>query len=498
MIALREASPDAQRSSLGKGAWVWLSGQLCTGAGCATIWEGGAVYKVIIIGAGFAGLSAAKKLKQQGEENFLLLEARDRVGGRTKPGQIAGLDIDLGGMWLGPTQHRLKDYAREYQARTYATPMEGKACFRIKGKSAYGEGETADGVFNLFEGGDFLLTQRKLKKLGQPLDCQAPWAHPNAAALDAMTVEQWLQANVRTERIRIIYRLICFSLFCAEASQLSMLFFLHYVKSGDGFGVILSAMGEGAQRFLFQGGVHQIARKMGEELHHQLKLSTPVTGLTWSQAGATVETESEPYQAEKVILAIPPTLLPKIQFTPALPTQKTAFHQRLSMGSAIKYWIAYERPFWRDQGLNGMIFVDDHPCAPCFDVSPPDQGKGILAGFFDGNNALDYADLTETERRDLLIEMLVEHFGEAARTPLDYIDNDWTAETWSGGCYGAYAPPGVYARYGHVLREVIGPLHWAGTETSPRWTGYIDGAIASGERAADEVLGALSRLTTDL
>jgi len=447
------------------------------------------MHDVIIIGAGFAGLSAAKSLKENGVENFLVLEARDRVGGRTKPGTIAGLDIDLGGMWLGPTQTSLASWAEQMQVQTYSTPMKGKGCFRIKGKDHHGEGEDIDGLFNLLEGVDYLNSRRKLSKLSDRLDCEAPWDHPQAAELDAMTVEQWLQANVRTERTRIAYRLICFSLFCAEASQMSMLFFIHYVKSGDGLEVILSAMGDGAQRYLFHGSVHQIARKVGEELGDKLRLSQAVHAIEWSDDKAVITTADNRYEARKVIISVPATLIPKIDFSPALPMAKAAFHNRLSMGSAIKYWIAYDRPFWRDKGLNGMVFVDDHPCAPCFDVSPPGQPKGIIAGFFDGNNALDYSDRGQDARRDLLIEMLAEHLGEEARSPIEYVDNDWTGEEWSGGCYGAYAPPGIYARYGEWLRKPIGPLHWAGTETSAQWTGYIDGAIRSGERAAGEVLG---------
>lgn len=448
------------------------------------------MYHTIIIGAGFAGLAAAKALRERGQQNFLVLEARDRVGGRTKPGQIAGLDIDLGGMWLGPTQTRLQAWSNEFQVRTYSTPMDGKGCYRINGKDFKGDGEDLAGLFNLAEGLDYLNVRRKLDRLMVPLDCEAHWRHPKAEALDAMTVEQWLLKEVRTERIRILFRLMCFSLFCAESSQMSMLFLLHYVKSGDGFDVILSALGDGAQRYLFEGGVHQIAKKVGEELGSKLHLEEPVQAVQWNDDGAAVRTVAGEYKTRHVVLAVPATLLGKIAFTPPLPQKKATFHKRMSMGSAIKYWIAYERPFWRDAGLNGMIFVDDHPCAPCFDVTPPGQEKGVIAGFFDGNNALNYSDRSMSERRELLIEMLAEHFGDQARTPIDYVDNDWTAEEWSGGCYGAYAPPGLYASYGHVLREPIGSLHWAGTETSPRWTGYIDGAIRSGERAAIEVLAA--------
>lgn len=448
--------------------------------------------EAIIIGAGFAGLSAAHALRAKGIKDFVVLEARDRVGGRTKPGAIAGLPVDFGGMWLGPTQSRLKAMSERYQVRTYATPLDGKAIYRLRGQEFHGERENINGLFGVGDALADLLSRRQIKKLMEPLDCAAPWNHPEADDLDTLTVEHWMSRHMRSERLRAMYRLICFSLFCAEASQISMLFFLHYLKAGDGLDVLISSDEGGAQNLLFHGGVHQIARKMGEELGTQLKLSAPATAIRWREDGVTVETPAGAFTARRAILSIPPTLLSRIAFEPALPQPKTALHARLAMGSAIKFWVAYDTPFWRETGFNGTVVRDDCPASPAFDVSPPGQPLGVIAGFFDGDHALRHGDVSQTARREIVLSMLAEHFGEAARAPLDYADTDWTAETWSAGCYGAFAPPGVYAHYGEWLAKPIGPLHWAGTETASRWTGYIDGAISSGERAAAEVAEALA------
>jgi monoamine oxidase len=446
----------------------------------------------IIIGAGFAGLTAARKLLDQGRNQFIVLEARDRVGGRTKHGQIAGIDIDLGGMWMGPTQHQLKALADRYHAQTYPTFLDGKAVYRIAGKEHLGDRENFEGLLNLWDGIVYFRGNRKLNKLLQPLDVKAPWDHPLARQLDGQTVEHWVHANFPSTRLRSVFRLLCLSLFCAEASQVSMLFFLHYVKSGDGLDVLISSDRGGAQNHLFVGGVHQIARKMAAELEHHLQLQEPVVNVSWSSDEVSVTTTNGSYQARTAIVAVPATLLSRITFTPNLPQPKQRLHQRLSMGSAIKYWVAYEKPFWREQGLNGGIYRDDVACSPCFDVTPPDQSIGLIAGFFDANHAINHGDIGMEKRREIVIEMLSEHFGIEARTPVDYVDNDWSAEEWSNGCYGAFAAPGVYADYGRWLRKPIGPLHWAGTETSPFWTGYIDGAIQSGQRAAESVIEHLS------
>lgn len=451
------------------------------------------MYDAIIIGAGFAGLSAARRLDELGCSNTLVLEARDRVGGRTKHGTVGGLDIDLGGMWLGPTQTRLAALAEQYQVRTYPTFLDGKAVIRLQGKEYHGEREDIDGVFGWRDGISFLSSRRKLRKLIADIDCAAPWDHPKALELDAQTVEQWLADNVKSERLKQLYRLLCFSLFCAEATQISMLFFLHYIQSGGGLDIMISADEGGAQNFLFHGGVHQIARKMAEELGERLHLEEPVTGIDWRDGAATVRSEKGQYEARRVIVCVLPTLVSKLNFSPALPQPKSALHAKLAMGSAIKYWVVYDRPFWREQGFNGTVVRDDVPCSPCFDVSPTGQEKGVLAGFFDGDHALNHGDVGHEDRKQLVLGMLADHFGEAATTPIEYADEDWTAETWSGGCYGAYAAPGIYARYGAWLRRPIGPLLWAGTETSPEWTGYIDGAIRSGERAAEDVLSDASQ-----
>lgn len=452
------------------------------------------MYDTIVIGAGFAGLSAAKSLCAKGHDNILVLEAADRVGGRTKLGTVAGMDIDLGGMWLGPSQLRLKALAEEFQVQTYKTHISGNGIFRVQGRTREIEGDAFEKTYSILEKLDFANAARKLSKLEAELDCNAPWKHPCAKKLDGSTVEQWAQENVRSASIRQTFRLICLSLFCAEASQVSMLFFVHYVKSGEGLDVLLSQSEGGAQNILFRGGVHQIARKIAEELGDILRLSEPVSRVDWSNHEVVVQTKGGEYRAKSLILAVPGPLLPKIDFDPPLPMNKQILHQRSHMGSVIKYWIGYERPFWRESGFNGLIMVDDHPCSPCMDATPPDNQNGVLAGFFDANHALDFSDVSPEGRRQAVIEMLVEHYGSDARNPLAYTDNDWTTEQWSGGCFGAYMPPGIFAKFGPALRNPVGPLHWAGTETSPEWTGYIEGAIRSGERAAQEVLEADQRV----
>jgi len=446
------------------------------------------VLDTVIIGAGFAGLSAARTLMNEGRGNFVVLEARDRVGGRTKAGKIGDISVDLGGMWMAPTQTRLKSLAAHYNVQAYPTYLDGNAIFRIGTRERQGPREDPSRLLGIAGGLAYLFAKWKLERPMARLDTNQPWAHPQAKELDATTVETWIARNVYHPLARAAFRTICNSLLCAEPSQVSLLFFLHYVKSGGGLDVLISADAGGAQNLMFHGGVHQISRFMADEIGDRLHLNAPVTVIEWHDRGVTVHSEVGTFSARSAIIAISPTLMHRITFLPTLPQPKVAVHEHLFMGSSIKFWVLYKTPFWREMGLNGTILRDDTAITPVMDVSPPDQKKGLLVGFFDANRAINNADLSVEGRRAIVLEMLVEHFGPDASEPLDYVDHDWTDEVWSGGCYGAYAPPGVFTPYGQTLRATIGPLHWAGTETSPQWTGYIEGAIQSGERAAREIL----------
>ena len=444
--------------------------------------------RTIIIGAGFAGLTAARTLLASGDDDFIILEARDRVGGRTKPGRLRDLTIDLGGMWMAPTQNQLKFLAASYKVRTYPTHLAGDAIFRIDGKECRSKREKLDNLLGVRGGIAYLIARRKLHRLMKPLDCEQPWKHPEAARLDAMTVEQWIDANVRHRLLRAAFRTVCSTVLCAETSQVSLLFFLHYLKSGGGLDTLISSDTGGAQNLMFHGGIHQLSVLIAAELGDKVRLNSPVDHVLWSENEVAVQSTGKTWIAQNLIMAIPPTLLSRIAFTPALPQRKRALHDRLTMGSSIKFWVMYTTPFWREMGLNGSILRDDTPATPIMDVSPPGQSAGVLVGFFDGDHALHYADLPSSAREAAVIATIAEHFGPRALTPIVYLDHVWSAEEWSGGCYGAFAPPGVLSRFGPFLRTSFGPLHWAGTETSSVWTGYIEGAIRSGQRAAREVI----------
>jgi monoamine oxidase len=289
-----------------------------------------------------------------------------------------------------------------------------------------------------------------------------------------------------------LFDLFVRSLLCCEPAQVSMLFFLFYIKGGGGLELMIKGGEGGAQNLLFHGGVHQIAARLARELGDRVRLSSPATAIEWDADGVTATTPAGAITARRAIVATPPGLTNAICFTPDLPHDKRGLLQRQNMGSCIKIWIAYDRPFWRDQGFNGMLADHGAPFTPIFDATPPGADVGFLAGFYDGDAAALETGTPDTRRRAVL-QTLAQNFGDAALAPIAYAERDWRNERWSQGCYGAYMGPGTLTRYGAALRTALGPIHWAGTETAREWSGYIEGAIEAGERASAEVLASMAK-----
>ncbi|MGB9013327.1 MAG: FAD-dependent oxidoreductase, partial [Aeromicrobium sp.] len=222
----------------------------------------------------------------------------------------------------------------------------------------------------------------------------------------------------------------------------------------------------------------------------RVRRDEPVTAIDHGTDGVLVTTTAGQHRADHVVVAIPPTLAGRITYYPPLPPSRDALTQRMPHGSVIKCHAVYDRPFWREEGLSGEATGDTFPVKVIFDATPPGTGQpGILLAFIEGADGLALGAVGAADRQAAVTEVLTHYFGDAARQPLAFIERDWTAEEWTRGCYGAHLPPGAWTQVGHALREPIGPIHWAGTETAVRWCGYIDGAISSGERVAREISG---------
>ena len=370
---------------------------------------------VIVVGAGFAGLAAAKALRAAGVEP-VVLEARDRVGGRTCPGTIAGLTIDLGGMWVGPTQTALDALAREYGVKTYPQYITGKSAIELDGKWRSSEGEDFLALLSLPAKLDVAQLVHRLTALSDSIDPERPWVHPKAAAFDAMTLQTWLDEHTHTDGAMSFMVSLIRSVFCAEPADLSFLFCLFYLRSGGNLEE-LTTFRNGAQQRLFVGGVHQLSQRMADQLAERVLLNSPVTDIAQEADGVTVTCPAATFRAKALIVAIAPALAGRINYSPLLPARRDALTQRMPMGSVIKVWIAYSTPFWRARGLSGLFSSDVAAFGPAFDVTPPGTQAGILAGFFDAKNSVEWSARSSEQRRAEVIRCLTGAFGAASPNP---------------------------------------------------------------------------------
>ena len=441
----------------------------------------------VVVGAGFAGLTAARVLAAAGWEP-LVLEARDRVGGRVVNEPIGdGKVVELGGQWIGPTQHRLAALAREVGVETFPTHAVGASLFEHGRKvSRYNGTIPKANPVVLADVGQALA---RLNRMAAKVPVEAPWRAPKAAGWDSMTFATWLARNVRTRLGREMVAMAIEGVWAADPADPSLLHVLFYIASAGSLETLLEAAG-GAQDARFVGGSQLVALRMAEELGDRIVLGTPVRSITRAGDGVIVSAGSLSVKAHRVIVAIPPTLAGRIVYAPALPADRDGLTQRFAQGSVVKCMAIYDEPFWRADGLSGQAASVTGPAKVIFDNSPPDGSPGVLLAFFEGREARRAASLSIDERQALVTGVLARLFGPRAARPERYVDKAWANDEWSRGCYGGYLPPGGWTDFGHTLRAPIGPIHWAGAETASVWNGYIDGAVSSGERAAGEVLGA--------
>jgi len=444
-----------------------------------------AKFDVIIVGAGVAGLKAALELKKAGKR-ILVLEARDRVGGRSMPGEICGQTIDLGGQWVGPQQSLLLEQAKDLGVETYPQFIRGASLLSMDGKlRKYRSKVPSLPLLSLMELG--LLDRRWKKEINSLPATAEPWLAAKAKQWDANTLESWICQNVHTHSAREFARTVSRVLLCAETQQVSYLYFLEYLRQGNGLDALTAVKG-GAQQEKIIGGAWQIPERMAEQIADDLVLNSPARAVEQSSQDVTVITETTRYQARHLIMAVPPVLASRVHYSQPLPHKRAALLQRMPMGSVIKIHVAYKSPFWRKRGLNGSVASNDRIFNVVFDQSQSDDGMGILVGFIDGDNAINMSGKDESTRRQQVVSDLVHYFGPEASNPAAYVEQDWNREEWSQGCYVAHTAPGTITSFGDTIREPCGRIHWAGTETATRWTGYLDGALQSGIRAGKEVL----------
>ncbi|MGI9163492.1 MAG: flavin monoamine oxidase family protein [Mycobacterium sp.] len=440
-------------------------------------------HDVIVIGAGLAGLTAARELTGMGFD-VVVLEGRDRVGGRTAPATLAGVPVDRGASFVGPTQDAVLKLAADLGCDTAPTYNSGANLIRWRGRVRRYQGTIPKlGLIGLLDIG---RVQWQFERIARTISITEPWTSEKAAKWDALSLGGWLRSVKASAGSLDLMAIMSRVTWGAEPDQVSMLHALRYVKTSGGLDRMLDTAG-GAQQDHFTGGSHQISARIAAELGGRIRLGAIVSRIEWSEDAVAVNSSAGVLEARRAILAIAPAQRLDIDFTPAPPIEYQQLAQRWPLGALTKSYAAYPTPFWRAKGLSGQSLSDQGPVFITFDVSPED-GRGFLLGFTDSRG---FDALPEDQRRQKVLDCFVALFGEEAANPIDYLDQRWGAEAFAPGGPTAAVPPGSWTQFGRLLREPVGPLHWAGTETADEWTGFMDGAVRSGQRAAAEVVASL-------
>ncbi|QBJ98020.1 FAD-dependent oxidoreductase [Rhodococcus sp. ABRD24] len=441
-----------------------------------------------VVGAGFAGLSAALRLKQSGR-SVALLEARDRLGGRTfTETRDDGVWIDRGGAWVGPGQDRIYALMDEFGIPTYQQYTDGDAMMVVDGKQYRYRGTipmtmSTWAVANL--GAVFL----ELGELCKTIPLDAPWEAKRAAEWDRISLAKWLDDNVVSRPARELLEMAIAGCYTSAASEVSFLFVLYQMASGGGPGFVLGVEGA-AQDARPVGGMGAIYRAMAAELGRSIHLSQPVRSIEQDDDGVTLRTAQLKVRARRAVVAVPIAIASQIHYEPMLPVDRSLLHQRMPSGSILKIAALYDEPFWRADGLSGQSAAPGSPAMVTIDAGTDVPAPGVMCIIVEGPPARALASMADGDRRAAVVGALAERFGKRAAAPIDYVEQNWTTEEYSGGGMLSHAPTGVLTEFGSALREPCGRIHWAGTETSSVMCGWIDGAVRSGERAAREVVAA--------
>ena len=450
---------------------------------------------VVVVGAGISGLVAARRIADAGR-SVLVVEARDRVGGRVLGHTLGTGDVvEAGGAFIGPTQSRIAALARELGVRTFRQHTEGNSVYvsSTTGRQEYQGTVPPDPT--ILPDAAHLLT--RIDAMAAEIAVDAPWAHPKAAEWDAMTLAEWIHRNAANGAgVENLVRSWTQPGFGADPAELSLLFALWYVAcSGDErhtgtFSRNADTAG-GAQERRFVGGSQLVPIRLAGRLGGQVALEAPVRTIRQDDRRAAVETDRGVVRARRVVVAAPPPLALDIDWHPRLPHPRTQLLRRMGMGELMKCDAVYETPFWRADGLNGFGLNDSGAVRVSFDNCPADGSPGVLLAFVGGSTWREHGLTTLARRRRAVLEGFAAMFGEQALRPVEYTEHDWTREQWTRGGPVAVMGPGTLSTLGPAIRRPFGRVHWAGTETSTYWTGYMDGAVRAGERAATEVLGLL-------
>lgn len=434
----------------------------------------------VVVGAGLAGLVAATELEAQGLR-VVVVEAQDRVGGRTLSHHTLGQTFDAGGSYVGDRHHAVRALAGQLGIALRRTDSPGAPLLDLRGSLHRGDDPVP--ALNALAVGD---TLDLLDELAQQVDPQRPGAHPDARRLDQLPVRDWAEREFAHPDARLLVDLLVREMLAVDPEDVSMLHFLFYVRSGGGVHY-LTAFAGGAQQERLAGGAHRLAAGLATRL-----ATPPVLGAAVTRIRAVRGRQAEvigpglSVRCDHAVLALPSGQAGRIDIEGGRPHDVPP-----PRGAAVKIHLVYERPFWHAAGLSGWVTADRGPLRFLVDDSAGRGGLGTLVGFVTGREARDYGSRPGPERRAAVLSRLGEWLGPEATHPLAFLEEDWQTQRFVEGCYAAVPAYGRWASGPPPEAEdsAEAPVHRCGTEWSGAYYGHLEGAVRSGLLAARRVLG---------
>jgi monoamine oxidase len=434
--------------------------------------------KIAIVGAGIAGLTAAVDLVEGGAD-VVVLEARERVGGRMYGIEVApGNWADAGAAYLGDRHTAVLETMALLGLRTTPTTVAGASRFAFGADAVSSSGRfpplSAVALGELFE---------LLDGVTKAVELDAPWLTPDAAYLDTLTAAAWADENLTHPDARTFFPLFLGEMMAADPADVSVLHMAFYLRSGGGLRY-LNAFEGGAQQDRVHGGAHRLCEELAVRLGDRVHLAEPVSAIHQADDRVSVVSSAGTTYADVAVVALPPLLADHLDFRPGLPAPRAGVHT--GRGCAVKVHLVYPTPLWRDHGLSGWSMSAGGPVLSTVDDSPV-GGAGVLTGFVTGAEARRFSGLPPEDQRAEALAQAQRLFPELPE-PTGFFVTDWLGDPYSKGCYAALFGPGDWLNLGPRLTTPHGRVHWAGTETSLEFFGLIEGAIRSGHRAARDVL----------
>ncbi|MDP3392329.1 FAD-dependent oxidoreductase [Sediminibacterium sp.] len=442
-------------------------------------------YDAIVVGAGYAGLAAGLALQKAGK-NILVVEARNRCGGRILTEYFSEQDYtDLGGQWIGPGHERMYQLAAEFGVETFHTYDSGKSTLLFHNKLKHYKGLIPPLPLFALLSLDRALS--KINKLAKTIDLAHPYQSLHAAKWDAMSLQDWMNMQMKNETARKMFAVATEAVFATDASNISFLHALFYIKSNTNFDFLMN-VDKGAQQDRIKGGAQSICIKMAAALGDSIQYEKVVTHIHQDEQGVMVSGDGFSFKADQCIVAIPPAVSTEINYTPAVPETQWQLMRASFMGTVVKCYAVYPSPFWRKQFKNGLVAAPDELTSLVFDNSPFNGSKGILMGFSLAEKAKQLMQHDQATRKEIVKAGFIKMFGPEAANIEYYTDKSFTEESFTKGCYAGMFPPGILTQLQTSLTTPFHRIHWAGTETSIQFNGYMEGAVRSGERAAREII----------